>query len=160
MATKSFKFHLLLHSAHLVEDRLRRKLAPHGLQPRQARILDALDRLGKVSQVRLATEFALTAASISTMTSRLLAAGLIERDVDESERRSNELSLTRRGRALLKIVHKEWAAIDRDIAAVMGTASANQLAELTRTLRDGLGGFAPGTSADSAKQQTVRRGKR
>lgn len=34
---------------------------------RQARILDALDRMGDASQARLAREFNLTAASMSTM---------------------------------------------------------------------------------------------
>jgi len=34
---------------------------------RQARILDALDRMGDASQARLAREFNLTSASMSTM---------------------------------------------------------------------------------------------
>ena len=63
--SQSYKFHLLLHSADLIEDYLRIKLSPLDLTPRQARVLKALNRLGPVAQVELARSFGITAASMS-----------------------------------------------------------------------------------------------
>lgn len=148
MHNNRYSFHLLLHSAHLLEDRLRQRLEQHGVHPRQARILDALSRLGQASQAEIASQFAVTPASMSTMTARLLAAGLIERRVNEAERRSNLLSLTERGQALLSVIYEEWASMDRELEATLGAYEATALADLTRRLRDALGGFAPGELAE------------
>ena len=144
MSSQSYKFHLLLHSAHLLEERLRSRLAPLGIQPRQARALDALGRMGQASQVELAREFALSAASMSTMTSRLLTAGLIEKYVDERELRSNVLKLSKHGKSLLKKIYREWREIDREIGIILGVENADQLGSLTYELRNALGGSTPG----------------
>jgi len=143
------QFHLLLHSAHLIEDRLRVRLAKLGIQPRQARVLDALEGLGETSQAELAKEFDLTAASMSTMIGRLLAAGLIHRRIDETELRKNVVRLTKKGRALLDSVNQEWGEIDREIIAAMGERDAETLKHLTRTLRDRLGGRRPGSKSEN-----------
>lgn len=135
---------MLLHFAHLLEERLRVRLTPLGIQPRQARVLDALGRMGQASQVELAREFAITAASMSTMTSRLLKAGLIERHVDEQELRSNVLKLSTHGQRLLKQIYREWQAIDQEISGVIGAENAAILATLTFELRNAFGGSTPG----------------
>ena len=101
MTTEPHALHFLLHAADLVEERLRRRLAPLGIRPRQARIVDALDRMGEVSQADLARAFDVTAASMSTMTARLVQAGFIERRAHPDEQRSNLLRLSPKGRALL-----------------------------------------------------------
>jgi len=144
MPSQHVQFHLLLHSAHLLEERLRARLTPLGIHPRQARVLDALQRMGEASQVMLAKEFGLTAASMSTMTTRLLEAGLIERQVDERELRCNVLRLSKRGKALLKAIYREWQEIDREISDAIGQENAEKLAGLTLKLRNALGGFTPG----------------
>jgi DNA-binding MarR family transcriptional regulator len=144
MTSQSYKFHLLLHSAHLLEERLRSRLSPLGVQPRQARALDALGRMGQASQVELAREFGLSAASMSTMTSRLLAAGLIERKVDERELRTNVLTLSTRGQSLLQKIYHEWQEIDREIGEGLGIEGAERLHSLAFQLRNALGGFTPG----------------
>lgn len=50
------RFHFLLHAAALLEDALRRRLAALHVRPRQARILDALARMGEASQSELARD--------------------------------------------------------------------------------------------------------
>lgn len=120
---------------------LRARLLPLGVHRRQARVLDALGRIGKASQVTLAKEFDLTAASMSTMTTRLLEAGLIERQVDEHELRSNVLRLSNRGRSLLETIYRAWQETDREISEAIGSENAEHLAYLTCQLRNALGGF-------------------
>ena len=141
---KTYDFHLHLHFAHLLEERLRNRLAPLGVHPRQARVLDALGRMGQASQVTLARELGLTAASMSTMTSRLLTARLIEKRVDAQEQRSNVLKLTRHGNSQLKKIYREWHEVDREIAEIIGDKNAARFAALALQLRNAFGGSTPG----------------
>ena len=147
MTTGPYTLHHLLHSADLVEDALRQRLARIDLRPRQARIIDALARMEPASQVTLARAFDITPASMSTMTTRLIEAGFVTREVDPEEARSNLLRLTPRGRGLLSEIHLAWRDIDRMIAKRIGAEEANTLSRLTRALRDGLGGRVPGAGA-------------
>lgn len=134
----------MLHSANLIEDELRRRLGQIGMRLRQARILDALSRMEPVSQIGIARAFNLTPASMSTMTARLIEANLIAREVDPAEARSNLLRLTERGRSKLSDIHRVWHEVDALIIDKIGEEQAETLAALTRTLRDRLGGCAPG----------------
>lgn len=144
MRNTDYTLHGLLHSAALVEERLRVRLAKLDVRPRQARILDALDRMQQASQADLAREFDLTPASMSTMTTRLLDAGYISRTPHPDEARSNVLRLTEKGRSLLAEVRRAWADIDLMIETTIGPDKAQRLAALTRDLRDALGGNVPG----------------
>ncbi|WP_375596267.1 MarR family transcriptional regulator [Algihabitans albus] len=135
--------HVLLHSGHLVEERLRQRLKPLGIQPRQARILNVLNVLGQASQADLARRFNVTAASMSTMTCRLIKAGFIAREPGPAELRTNSLTLTDSGRDMLDAIHEAWDDVDRVIEEAIGPEQAKALGELTLALRDALGGRAP-----------------
>lgn len=151
MINQPYPFHFFLHCGHLIEERLRQKLIPLGITPRQARVLDALGRMKQASQVQLADEFGLSAASMSTMTTRLLTAGLIERRVDEQELRSNVLTLSEHGNSLLTDIYQVWRQMDQEIDAAIGEEHAVQLAMITRKLRHAFGGFTPGEGSLNQK---------
>ena len=140
----SNKLHYLLHSAALIEKCLSSELLSFGLGPRQARVIGALDLMGPTSQINLARECGITAASMSTMTSRLISAGYISRETDPDEMRRNTLSLTPIGLALLDDIKKTWTKVDHIIEKSIGVEKSNTLVNLTRELRDALGGLAPG----------------
>lgn len=106
--------------------------------------MDALSRMGAVSQVDLAREFNVSAASMSTMTARLIEGGFISRETNPDELRSNVLRLTEHGEALLEDIRKAWAAVDKIIEGAIGPQRADELANLTLALRDELGGRPPG----------------
>ena len=148
MPTQAFAFHAHLHSGHLLEEELRSRLTGLGISPRQARVLDAMDRMGPVSQIELARAFHLTAASMSTMTSRLITAGLIEKARNPDATRGNLLTLSAGGRDALTAVYAAWADMDRLVQGLLGQDKARRLAALTRELRDALGGQPPGPPGD------------
>ncbi|PSK86344.1 DNA-binding MarR family transcriptional regulator [Limimaricola soesokkakensis] len=148
MIVKAYSMHYLLHAADLLEDRLRRRLAEADIQPRQARVLDALDRMEPASQIALARAFDVTPASMSTMTARLLDRKLITRETHPEAARSNLLRLTPRGRDLLAEIHAAWTDMDRLMETELGADKAASLAELTRQLRDSLGGRVPGADEE------------
>ena len=152
MQTNSFNLHFLLHSAHLIEEQLRLKLTKIEVSQSQARVIDALSRLGAVSQVTLAREFSITPASMSTMTKRLIEAGYITRKVDPDQARRNIVALTPQGQDLVTKVHAAWREIDIVITDAMGTQDASDLFTLTRRLRDRLGGKAPGSKPKNTIQ--------
>ena len=149
MQVDQHAFHGLLHSADLVEGELRRALAPLGLQPRQARVIEAMGRMGAASQSDLALAFGVTAASMSTMTDRLLAAGYITRAAHPASRRQKVLALTAKGQALLAGIADAWSAVDARIQTVLGD-DAVTFFSLARRLRGKLGGTIPGADADRA----------
>ena len=153
MPNQPYQFHFFLHCGHLIEERLRTKLTPLEIMPRQARVLDALGRMGQASQVQLADEFGLSAASMSTMTARLLTAGLIERRVDEHELRSNVLKLSKHGKGLLTQIYEVWREVDQEIYEAIGSENATQLARITHELRNAFGGFTPGENSSNSEEQ-------
>ena len=144
MLIKKQKVHLLLHSADLMEQQMRIQLAHLDIKPRQARVLDALDRMGSVSQVVLAREFHITPASMSTMITRLSAAGLVKAETDPAELRSKIISISALGREVLGKVREVWLNVDAVIENALGRDKAALLAALTGELRDALGGSVPG----------------
>ena len=146
MQDPSAKFHALLHSAELLEERLRHRLTHLDIRPRQARVLDALARIGAASQSELAREFNLTAASMSTMVNRLLAAGYITRDNHPDEARSYVVQLSQKGHDILTEIHDAWSDIDTFIEEAIGGDRASDMANLTSELREALGGFIPGSN--------------
>lgn len=145
MRVDQHQFHGLLHSADLVETILRRELAPLGILPRQAAVIETLGRTGQMSQTHLANAFNVTSASMSTMTERLLAGGYITREVNPASRRQNTLELTDKGRTLLTGINAAWTAVDAKLRTILGE-DADQFFRLSRRLRDGLGGVVPGTT--------------
>ena len=152
---KKYRFHSLLHSSDLLEQRLRLGLEPLELRPRQARVLSALNRLGQISQVTLAKEFQVTPGSMSTMVTRLEKLGFITRHREPDERRSDVLILTAVGKAHLKEIRKTWTQMDDLIIEAIGIKKAQLLSELTEELTTALGGHVPGSSMVLRKKSSV-----
>ena len=152
---KKYRFHSLLHSSDLLEQRLRLGLEPLELRPRQARVLSALNRLGQISQVTLAKEFQVTPGSMSTMVTRLEKLGFITRHREPDERRSDVLILTAVGKAHLKGIRKTWTQMDDLIIEAIGIKKAQLLSELTEELTTALGGHVPGSSMVFRKKSSA-----
>ena len=142
-------FHLLSHSAHLIDEQVRKSLEPLGIHAGQARVLDALSRMGAASQRLLASEFNVSAASMSEMTKRLISNGFIQVQKDPDDARSSLLSLTEKGAELLDQVLIAWWDVDRTIVAAIGQDKAEELFSLSLDLRNALGGRTPGKAAGS-----------
>ncbi len=137
-------FHPLLHSTHLIEERLRDLLKPLGIHGGQARCLHALDHMGEASQRMLAAEFNVSAASMSEMTKRLINNGFIEIRDNPDDKRASILSLSEKGHDLLQQVYDIWMEIDQIIINAIGGERAEQLFADSFALRNALGGKAPG----------------
>lgn len=155
-----FKFHSLLHSASMLDKRLDTLLTPVGIKPKQARILNVLNRIGPSSQKTLTEEFDVTSGSMSTMIDRLLAAGLVHKEKHRDDKRTDIISLSERGKDVLIEVRDVWRDIDDLIAAKLGPERAELFNEMTRELKYALGGHVighPDHPAEQARQKTKSR---
>ncbi|MGH1483415.1 MAG: MarR family winged helix-turn-helix transcriptional regulator [Geminicoccales bacterium] len=102
------------------------------MRPRQARILNALQRMGSTSQAQLAKEFGVSAGSMSSMTGRLFAKGLILRQNNPDDHRGDILSLTSSGTRMLGDVCNVWRDVDAIIKAALGHEKTADLTALTK----------------------------
>lgn len=158
MQTQKKKFHSLLHAADLLERLLEIHLQPLGVRPKQARILNALNRMGSASQIRLAQEFEVSEASMSTMTSRLLDAGYIIREIDPKNRSGYLLFVSEKGLAMISEIHRVWSEVDKLIESIVGHEDADTLSRITSQLRDAFGGRVAGL--DKSGRRKVRNKER
>ncbi|WP_163851257.1 MarR family winged helix-turn-helix transcriptional regulator [Pseudooceanicola aestuarii] len=142
---KRFGIHHILHSADILEARLRQRLRGLNLQPRQARVVDALGRLGTASQGKLARQFDVTPASMSTMTARLINGGWISRSPDPDDPRINVLRLTDKGQDLRAEIEAAWEDMDRMIRDLLGPDTADAFLQGAFKLHQALGAHVPGT---------------
>lgn len=147
MNNQPYKLQPLIHVARLLEDRLREELAPIGIGPRKARVMNVLHLMGAASQAELVREFDISAASMSTMTSRLEAGGFITRTIDGRGAHQIQLRLTRKGTDLIGQIHEAWAKVDQVIDEAIGEDTAHSLATWAGELRNALGGQVAGAKA-------------
>ena len=152
---KPAKFHSLLHSADLLDKQLSALLTPLGIRPRQARILDALSRMGEVSHKALADSFSVTPGSMSTMIDRMEKAGLVRHRASRMDRRVELVSLTKHGAKTLEDVWIVWAQLDDIIFDKLGGEKVTQLTVLTRELKYALGGQVPQSPESVKKAQAA-----
>lgn len=157
MTKRPYKFHSLLHSSDIIEKRLATLLTPVGITPRQARILNVLNRIGEVSQTILTQQFDVTSGSMSTMIERLLKLGMIERRKNPEDRRGDLISITEEGIAVLHEVRDVWQDIDELIEEKLGPEKAALLTELTRELKSALGGHVLGKELTPSSNHTAKR---
>ncbi|MCG3267296.1 MarR family winged helix-turn-helix transcriptional regulator [Yoonia sp. I 8.24] len=151
------RFHLLMHSTHLLEDRLRVLLKPLGLHAGQARFIHALGRIGEASQRQLSSEFNITPASMSQMTKRLINNGYIQLRRDPKDKRTAILSLTEKGEQLLDEVVAIWQEVDQIVVDAIGAENADQLFAQSGNLRDALGGRAPMVNPNPSPKRQITR---
>jgi DNA-binding MarR family transcriptional regulator len=95
---------------------MQRQMSPHyarfGLTPAQFQMLTVINRLRseRITQRRLGQELYVSFPNVTVMLSRLERDGLIERTVNEEDRRERFVRITARGRTLLKKIWKEQPA--------------------------------------------------
>lgn len=94
----------------------------------QLRALTAIDRHGALNLNGLAAELGTIASSASRLVDRLVAAGLVERELSEATRREVTVTLRPAGRQLLERLQQVRRAEITSILGVMTPAAARALA--------------------------------
>lgn len=100
--------------AKIYDDALR----PHGLKATQLNLLVGISLAGPVRPGALAKWFELEKSSMSRNVARLVEQGWVR--VDEEDGRSQSLTLTRAGQALLEKVRPSWEQAQERVAERIG----------------------------------------
>jgi DNA-binding MarR family transcriptional regulator len=125
---------------------MQRQMSPHyarfGLTPAQFQMLTVINRLRseRITQRRLGQELYVSFPNVTVMLSRLERDGLIERTVNEEDRRERFVRITARGRTLLKKIWKEQPA---QLERVMTGLNNDERLDLCRLLNKMIVGQVP-----------------
>ena len=116
---------------------IQRQMSPHyasfGLTPAQFQMLTVINRLRgqQVTQRRLGEELYVSFPNVTVMLSRLERDGLIERVVNDADRRERFVRITAQGRSLLRRIWKKQPA---QLESVMTRLNNSERLELARLL--------------------------
>ena len=119
-----------------------------GVNRTDARCLDILDRLGRVTAGRLAEESGLTTGAVTAMIDRLERAGHVRRVRDEEDRRRVLVEVTPRTRRAAEKLYEplsaRWAAVSKELHERAARVPARVREEGPRD--------QPGAGGDDARQ--------
>jgi len=125
---------LLVQLGFHVARRYGERLAPLGLEQRQAGMLVRLAENDGKSQQAIAELLGVNATRMVFLTDELEQLGLVERRRNPADRRSHALYLTEAGTAMLARIREVTAAHEADITASLGGAEREELTALLRRL--------------------------
>jgi len=121
----------LLHGYAVIERELRRAVADHCTFP-QFDVLSQLDReRDGLTFVELSRRLLVTAGNLTGIVDRLHAEGLVRRSVDPADRRAFRLTLTPKGRRLVRRAQRRH---HRVLTALLAGMPARDLRVLRRLL--------------------------
>jgi len=122
---------------------LSRQMGPHyasfGLTPPQFQMLTVLNRLRgeQVTQRRLGKQLYVSFPNVTVMLSRLEKMGLIERTINNDDRRERFVKITNRGRKLLK---KIWQCQPDQLERVTADLTESERLKLAQLLNKMING--------------------
>ncbi|RCV50083.1 MarR family winged helix-turn-helix transcriptional regulator [Marinitenerispora sediminis] len=128
---------LLGQAARLAADEFAEALRPHGLRPRDARVLAHIDAAGPRSQQEIGRTLGIDRTTMVGVVDHLTEKGLVERVRDPRDRRRYEVRLTREGTSVYRdhVAHLTRDA-DARLLAPLNTAERATLHRLlVRLLR-------------------------
>jgi len=127
----------LIRASQAIGTRIEPGLAEDGLSPRQLGVLEALLHLGPLSQKVLSEKLLCSRANITAVIDQLETGGLVAREQDPSDRRSNTVALTDEGDTRIRDVFPRHVARIVDAMSALRPSEQEALAELCRKV--GLG---------------------
>ena len=130
----------LSRAARTLERGLQTEFARHGLQPWEFDILATLRRSGapyELTAGALARSSMVTSGAITNRIDRLVARGLVTREVDPDNRRTVRIGLTAEGRRLVDEVLPHHVANEAALLEPLSPEERERLAGLLRKLLSG-----------------------
>ncbi len=128
----------LIRAAESVLARVTRHLRSQGLSVSQFGVLEALFHLGTLSQREVAAKVLRTSGNMTMVVDNLARRGLVLRERSKEDQRVYRLSLTEKGRALMKRLFPEHAENIKREMAMIDPGEQQELGRLCRKLGRGL----------------------
>ena len=134
--TRFLPYRLAVAAGKLSEGLARRYRSEFGISVPEWRVLVHLAHSGNVSVRDIEARVAMEKSKVSRAASRLEAAGYIAKEINESDRRLLQLSLTEKGRALMARLLPLAIAYQDEIAARLAETLQGFEAGLDRITED------------------------
>ena len=133
--------HPLLHSALLIEETLRKRLVPIGINVVQARLLDAIDRSVDPTAASLAEAVETGLVDMGKVIDRLCSAGWVESVAGHGQQDEPAcLRLTPKGRMSLSEARGIWRQMEKQLITALDEEEVNGLRLVLPKLVVGLAG--------------------
>ncbi|NYE23542.1 MarR family winged helix-turn-helix transcriptional regulator [Pigmentiphaga litoralis] len=133
---EDFLLGLVGHSARLASSSIRplfvERMAQYDLRQAEFAVLSLLQANPGISQRRLADAINVSPPNMASVLARLVERGLVQRQRDAADQRTQVLALTSAGTLLYRRAAATVATLEREATAVL---SDKELAELLRLLR-------------------------
>jgi DNA-binding MarR family transcriptional regulator len=126
-------------ASRLLDRGLQEFFGAHDLQSWEFDILATLRRSGRLTAGELVTASMITSGAMTNRIDRLVARGLVSREIDPDNRRSVLIELTEVGRHLVDDLLAGHLANETRLLAALSPQRRTELAELLRTLLSSLG---------------------
>lgn len=140
-------------ASRLAEREVNRYYAEHGLQSWEFDVLASLLRIGpphRLGAGELGRAVMISSAALTNRVDRMVARGLVDRAVDDTNRRAVVISLTTQGLATVNAVAEGHYANEARILSALTERDQQALARLLRKLLVGLGDVSQSDRSSSA----------
>ncbi|GAB7081326.1 MarR family winged helix-turn-helix transcriptional regulator [Megalodesulfovibrio paquesii] len=114
-------------TARRFEQTLRKRIAPHGVQPAQFGALVVLREEGPLSQTALSERLSIEQPTMANTLSRMERDGLVQRQCSEADRRVTLFRLTPKAVALLPVLEETAAAVNAEALEALNEAERTML---------------------------------
>jgi DNA-binding MarR family transcriptional regulator len=126
----------LRRAAAKQRERFRSAFDRYEIRPVQLTFLAMILSSMPIRQATLGKALDMKRANVVTVLDELIARGLVSREADANDRRSNVLSLTRKGATLTQELLARHDKLERDLARTFGDRELAKLVELLQAFRN------------------------
>ncbi len=132
-----------MHNGRLLQRAVDEELSPLGLHHGQGRMLQAISRVGEITQADLARRMDVRPATITNMLKPLEEKKLIRRAVDPATNRARVVSLTVKGARVSLEVQAAWDRVENRLANDFTKTELTEVFQGLEKVRSALGGKGP-----------------
>ena len=125
----------LLDAAQSYERKFNLALMYSGLRLPQYKVIDFLEKSGKITVSDLSRQLHVTRATISVLITKLVKAGIVECSANRSDKRSFYIIITERGLNRLKAARNEISLVEEKISQQLSEETILCLNNFSRVIR-------------------------
>lgn len=114
----------------------KKKLSPFDITPVQHLILEILQKGGTLSPAEITEKAVMDGATLSGVIDRMVEAGLITREENHMDRRSNYISLTTKGKGLWEILSEQRKEINDEVTVPFSLEEQRLLKRMLKEIKD------------------------
>ncbi len=126
----------LLEAVRVYERKFTLSLTYSGLRIPQFRVIDFLDKSGKITVSDLSRHINVTRATISVLVTELITAGIVESIKNKNDKRSFYIKLTERGKTRLAVARTEISLVEEKISNGLSLDTIDCLNDFSSVIRD------------------------